>query len=130
MDEVQHSYFQTLVVRQIMTELDEELTDKEKTEIAQFIYDMFTEIVNGEKELAQDMYTDITGINLKEVEGYIEWRANLLLQNLGLDKIFETKSNPMRWINTFDPEYINNTKTDFFHGRVTNYSKPVDFDDL
>ena len=40
----------------------------------------------------------------------------------------------MIWINAYDSENINNTKTDFFEKRVTNYSKVTDskndWDDL
>lgn len=125
MDEIQHSYFQTLVVRQIIGELDSEMTETEKAELTQWIYNFFTEVVAGEKALAEDLYRGIAGINMVELNGYIEWRANLLLQNLGLDKIFKTKTNPMTWINAYDPENINNTRTDFFEKRVVNYSRPT-----
>ena len=62
---------------------------------------------------------------------YIEWRANLVLKNLGMTEIFDTKSNPMRWIKSFDSESTNSQKNDFFEKRVTAYSKVTDqFDDL
>lgn len=113
-----------------MTELDSELSNQEKDEVTKFIYDFFISVVTGEQALAKDMYKDINGINIEEVLGYIEWRANLLLQNLGLDKIFETKTNPMRWIMAYSPETINNSRADFFEKRAINYSKVTDFDDL
>jgi ribonucleoside-diphosphate reductase beta chain len=47
----------------------------------------------------------------------------LILDNLGLDKIFSVKKNPMPWITAFDPDNLNNTKTDFFEGKDTNYTK-------
>lgn len=131
-DEIQHSYFQTLVVRTILGELD--LTDTEKDSLTKWIYDFFKEVVDGEKALANDLYKGYAGISMEELHGYIEWRANILLQNLGLDKIFDSKANPMIWINAYDSENINNTKTDFFEKRVTNYSKVTEdknsWDDL
>lgn len=129
-DELQHSYFQTLVVRTILAELDSTLSEKEKTEIGLSTYEFFKEVVDAEKELAKDMYKDIDGVNVTEILTYIEWRANLLLQNLGLTKIFPTEENPMRWVMAFSPETINNTRTDFFEKRSVNYSKVADFDDL
>ena len=102
------------------------MTDTEKDSLTKWIYDFFKEVVDGEKALADDLYKDYTGINMEELYGYIEWRANILLQNLGLDKIFDSKTNPMIWINAYDSENINNTKTDFFEKRVTNYSKVTD----
>lgn len=122
-DEIQHSYFQTLVARQIVTEYPEVNT----SETNQWIYDFFQEIVEKEKGLAIDMYGKYPGINMEELMGYIEWRANLLLQNLGLDRIFKTIVNPMMWINAYDPQNINGTRIDFFEARPTNYAK-VDSD--
>lgn len=122
-DETQHSYFQTQVARQIITELN--LPDKELDDLTKWIYDFFEEVVKGEKDLAISLFKDMPSINMSELNGYIEWRANLLLQNLGLEKIFATKTNPMMWIKAFDSDNINNTKTDFFEKRVTNYSRPT-----
>lgn len=123
-DEIQHSYFQTLVVRQIMGELvSEGMTPKEEAEIANWIYDFFKKVVDAEKELSADLYNGYAGVDLDELNGYIEWRANLLLQNFGLEKIFNCKTNPMTWINAYDPVFINNSKTDFFEKRPVNYSK-------
>lgn len=130
MDELKHSYFQTLVVRQIMTEIDNELTREEKGDISDWIYEFFDKVVQGEIKLSKDLYKNISGINEKELIGYIEWRANILLQNLGLTKIFKCKVNPMRWIIAFDADHMNNTRTDFFEKRVVNYTKATDFDDL
>lgn len=127
-DETQHSYFQTLVVRQLLTEFPE-LNNEELTK---WIYKSFRDVVAKEKELSLSMYKDgFLGIDMVELEMYIEWRANLILKNLGLTEIFETKSNPMRWIKGFDSESINNKKVDFFEGRVDNYTKVTGrFDDL
>lgn len=127
-DELQHSYFQTLVARQIVSEFPELNTD----ETNQWIYDSFKTVVQKEKELCKSMYEDgFLGIDIIELEMYIEWRANLVLKNLGMTEIFDTKSNPMRWIKSFDSESTNSQKNDFFEKRVTTYSKVTDqFDDL
>lgn len=118
-DESQHSYTQTAIVRILLTEYPE-IDEKKLTEKT---YKLFKEVVDGEKALVESMYEGFKDIDLVEVNMYIEWRANMLLANLGLDKIFATKRNPMKWISVYDPENKNNQKTDFFEKRETNYSK-------
>ena len=121
-DEVQHSYFQTLLVRDILTQYPEHNTE----EFAEFAYDFFKELVQHEKDFCEDLYKDHPEIDLFEVLEYIEFRANLILDNLGLDKIFAVKKNPMLWIKAFEPENANNTKTDFFEDKESNYTKPTE----
>jgi ribonucleoside-diphosphate reductase beta chain len=123
-DEVQHSYFQTILVRDILTQYPEYNTP----EFSQWIYDFFTELVELEKEFCDDLYKDIYDIDIYEVKENVEFRANLVLDNLGLDQIFYTKKNPMPWILAFDPENANNVKTDFFEDKETNYVKPNETD--
>lgn len=124
-DEVQHSYFQTLVVRQIMSELH--LSSQESEDFSNWVYAFFDKVVKSEQELARDLYKDYAVLDMEELEHYIEWRANILLQNLGLTKVYtEALTNPMIWIKTYDSDNINNTKTDFFENRVVNYSKATD----
>lgn len=118
-DETQHGYTQMAIVRDILTQYPE--IDQEA--FASEVYDLFREVVKGEQELVQSMYEKFNDIDTVEVEMYVEWRANSILGNLGLDKIFETQRNPMRWISVYDPENNNNQKTDFFEKRVTNYQK-------
>jgi ribonucleoside-diphosphate reductase beta chain len=123
-DEVQHSYFQTLLVRDILTQYPEFNTE----EFSQWVYDFFTQLVELEKEFCDDLYKNTYDIDIFEVKEYVEFRANLILDNLGLDKIFATKTNPMPWITAFDPENANNVKTDFFEDKETNYVKPTETD--
>lgn len=129
-DEVQHSYFQTLLVRDILTQYPENNTE----EFAQFAYDFFKDLVKHEKEFCEDLYKNHPEIDIFEVKEYIEFRANQILDNLGLDKIFAVKKNPMLWIKAFEPENANNTKTDFFEDKESNYTKPTEssngWDDL
>lgn len=107
------------MARQIATEYPETNTN----ETTEWIYSFFRTIVSEEQNLARSMYDGFSAINMDELLAYIEWRANILLQNLGLEEIFETKRNPMLWINAYDPENINATRTDFFEARVNNYSR-------
>lgn len=117
-DEVQHSYFQTLLVRHILTEYPEYNTE----EFSQWIYDFFEELVLLEQEYCIDLYKDIEDIDMEEVNLYVGFRANIILDNLGLEKIFPAKKNPMPWITAFDPANSNRVKTDFFEDEEDNYS--------
>ena len=103
-------------------------------EFTQKIYDFFRDVVQKEQDLVDSIYEGITDIDVIEVKMYVEWRANMLLANMGLDKIFPTQRNPMLWISVFDPEMINNRKGDFFEEKLNNYSRTSaeknGFDDL
>lgn len=118
-DELQHSYFQTMLVRDIMTQYPEQNT----TEFTEWTYSFMKELVELEKDFCQELYKDSDDIDVFEVEQYIEFKVNQLLDNLGLTKIFPTKTNPMKWIDAFDPKKMNAVKTDFFEGKDTNYKK-------
>lgn len=125
-DEVKHSYFQTVLVRDILTQYPELNTE----EFSEFVYDFFEKLVELEKEFCDDLYKDVTDIDIEEIKDYVGFRANLILDNLGLDKIFPAKKNPMQWINAFDPDNINNIKRDSFEDKELNYAKVSDWDDL
>lgn len=117
-DEVKHSYFQTLLVRDIMTQYPEHNTE----EFSLFVYDFFKTLVELEQRFCEEMYRNHPDIDIEEIRQYVGYRANLILDNLGLDKIFPAKTNPMQWITAFDPDNMNNTKTDFFEDKEKNYS--------
>ncbi|MDM5455683.1 ribonucleotide-diphosphate reductase subunit beta [Bacillus subtilis] len=129
-DEMKHSYFQTILVRDILTQYPELNTE----EFSEFVYDFFTKLVQLEREFCEDLYKNTPDIDIEEVKEYIGYRANLILDNLGLDQIFAVKKNPMPWITAFDPDNLNNTKRDFFEDKEVNYGKANeqknDWDDL
>lgn len=129
-DETKHTYFQTTLVRDIMTQYPHLNTE----EFSEFVYDFFTKLVKLEQDFCEDLYKNTPDIDLEEVKQYVEYRANLLLDGLGLDKIFAPKKNPMPWITAYDPDNLNNTKRDFFEDKEINYVKTSeeanDWDDL
>ena len=129
-DEIQHAYFQSMVVRDVMTQYPEENTE----EFANWTYNFLKDLVEFEKDFTVDMYENIEMIDIYEVQEFIEFRANQLLDGLGLTKIFDTKLNPMPWIDAYHPSNFNNKKTDFFEGKEKNYEETSeednDWDDL
>lgn len=119
-DEAQHAYTQTAIMRDLLTQYSDEI---DKVELERKVYKLFEQVVRGEQELVTSMYKEFNDIDVMEVHMYVEWRANMLLANMGLDKIFDTKRNPMKWISVFDPENKNNQRSDFFEIGETNYQK-------
>lgn len=119
-DETQHSHTQIAILRDLLTQYSDEV---DKIALENKVYDLFRHVVKGEQDLVSSMYAKFDDIDVIEVHMYVEWRANMLLSNMGLDKIFETKRNPMKWVSVFDPENKNNQRTDFFEKRETNYQK-------
>lgn len=116
-DEVQHAYFQSMVVRDVLTQYPEYNTE----EFSNWVYKFLTDLVGIEQSFTESMYYGIEMIDVYEVQLFVEFRANQLLDNLGLTKIFSTKKNPMPWIDAWHPDNMNNKKTDFFEDRELNY---------
>lgn len=116
-DEVKHAYFQSMVIRDVLSQYKEYNT----SEFATWVYEFLTELVQFEKEFTEALYSDIEMIDVYEVQEFVEFRANQVLDNLGLDKIFDTKKNPMQWVDAYHPSNFNNKKTDFFENDELNY---------
>ncbi|MGA8943886.1 MAG: ribonucleotide-diphosphate reductase subunit beta [Thermoactinomyces sp.] len=73
----------------------------------------------------------IQGLTDELIEKYIKYLANERLGRLGLEILYpEISSHPMKWVESFSN--LNNTKTDFFEQKVTNYVKAssLNFGDL
>jgi ribonucleoside-diphosphate reductase beta chain len=62
----------------------------------------------------------LKGLTAEEVKQYIRWIGNRRLQQLGLESIYDVKTNPLTWLDTMlnAVEHMN-----FFEGRATEYSK-------
>ena len=118
-DEMQHAYFIAQFIRIMLTENPELNTD----ENIQYIYKTIDQAVQLEKEWAHYILADIEGLDLVEFEGYVEYLANKRLRQLGLDNLYEERSNPMPWIQVFGDDMMNETKSDFFEQKSRTYTK-------
>lgn len=118
-DEMQHAYFIAQFIRIMLTENPELHTD----ENIQYIYTTIDKAVQLEKEWAHYILADIEGLDLVEFEGYVEYLANKRLRQLGLDNLYEERSNPMPWIQVFGDDMMNDTKSDFFEQKSRTYTK-------
>ncbi len=81
--------------------------DPEMAEIAkeceQQAYDLFLQAANQEKEWAQYLFSggSMIGLNKDILCQYVEYITNIRMQAVGLKLPFETKSNPIPWINNW-----------------------------
>ncbi|WP_340616462.1 class Ia ribonucleoside-diphosphate reductase subunit beta [Xenorhabdus entomophaga] len=81
--------------------------DPEMAEIAkeceQQCYDLFVEAAEQEKEWADYLFKDgsMIGLNKDILCQYVEYITNIRMQAVGLKLPFETRSNPIPWINAW-----------------------------
>lgn len=118
-DEMQHAYFIAQFIRILLTENPALNTE----ENINYIYKTIHEAVELEKEWANYILAEIKGIDLAEFDGYVEYLANKRLRQIGLNNLYEERSNPMPWIQVFSDEMMNETKSDFFEQKSRTYTK-------
>ncbi|QKJ87907.1 Ribonucleotide-diphosphate reductase subunit beta [Paramixta manurensis] len=81
--------------------------DPEMKEVAQECrqqcYDLFVLAAQQEKEWAEYLFRDgsMIGLNKDILCQYIEYITNIRMQAVGLDLPFQTRSNPIPWINAW-----------------------------
>ncbi|MFT4143198.1 MAG: ribonucleotide-diphosphate reductase subunit beta [Mobilitalea sp.] len=127
-DEVTH----LVLFQNIIKELRSENPDLFSSKVVDEIRDMMR--VGVEHEISWGQYVtnnEILGINDVLIERYIKYLSNQRLKAIGIEELYpEITENPMAWIDGFSN--INQTKTDFFEAKVTNYTKAAafDFEDL
>ncbi|WP_072894663.1 ribonucleotide-diphosphate reductase subunit beta [Clostridium fallax] len=127
-DEVTHLVLFQNIIKELKKENPEIFTDKLIIEFRE----MMRTGVEHEIEWGQYVTNnEILGLNNDLIEKYIKYISNLRLNAIGIEPLYkEITSHPMEWIDSFSK--LNNTKTDFFEAKVTNYTKAAafDFDDL
>src|SRR5699024_3215255 len=128
-DELEHGRFICELFRATLAENPEHNTE----ELIDWVYDAFKTSVENEIKWSTYVLSDIDGIDLEEMAGYIKYRGNKMLRMLGLSEIFpDYIENPMKWIRAYVDNF-DGTKTDFFEQTSRQYTKTSDlngFDDL
>lgn len=129
MDELQHARFISELFRATLHEHPEYNTD----ELKEWVYEQYRMNTELETEWSTYVLSDVQGIFLPEMLGYIKYRANKMLRMMGLEEIYpEYAKNPMKWINAYVDNF-DGTKTDFFEEKPRSYTVTSDingFDDL
>ncbi|GER66412.1 ribonucleoside-diphosphate reductase subunit beta [Weizmannia acidilactici] len=128
-DELEHGRFVSELIRAALAENPELNTEG----FANWVYAQFKRSVELETEWSQYVLSDVEGIDLEEMAGFIQYRANKMLRMIGLSEIYpENVRNPMKWIRAYLDNF-DGTKTDFFEQKSRQYTKVSDlngFDEL
>ncbi|MGN6715298.1 ribonucleotide-diphosphate reductase subunit beta [Anaerocolumna jejuensis] len=127
-DEITHLVLFQNIIKELRNEKPEIFTQAVLMQIREMMR------TGVEHEIRWGQYVtnnEILGINDTLIEKYIKYLGNQRLKAIGLEELYpEITENPMAWIEGFSS--LNQTKTDFFEAKVTNYTKAAayDFDDL
>lgn len=127
-DEITHLVLFQNMIRELRSENKELFTPELEEQIREMMR------TGVEHEIAWGQYVtnnEILGINNELIEKYIKYLSNLRLRAIGVKELYpEITEHPMSWIESFSN--LNNTKTDFFEAKVTNYTKAAafNFDEL
>lgn len=127
-DEITHLVLFQNIIKELRNEKPEIFTQDVLMQIREMMR------TGVEHEIRWGQYVtnnEILGINDTLIEKYIKYLGNQRLKAIGLEELYpEITENPMAWIEGFSS--LNQTKTDFFEVKVTNYTKAAayDFDDL
>lgn len=128
-DELQHARFISELFRATLAENPEYNNEP----FIEWVYDQYRHNVEMEKEWATYVLSDVEGIEMEDMIGYIKYRANKMLRMMGLSEIYEDYyDNPMKWIRAYVDNF-DGVKTDFFEQKSRQYTKTSDlngFDDL
>lgn len=128
-DEVVHAKFVSEVLGAILGE-NPELNNQEFVE---YVRQSFIYAVEQEINWSRSVLSDIDGIDMVEMEGYVKYRSNKMLSLLGIEELYPGyDQNTMKWIRAFEDNF-DNSRTDFFEQRSRQYAKvgaDDGFDDL
>lgn len=124
-DEVQHSEFYGTLIRSIMGENPQLNT----TENQQYAVDFIKDCVEKEKAWAKYIFKDIETLSMKEYMNYIEYLANLIARNAGIQEPYpDNQEIKSRWIVTYGSKKRDKndskqivTRTDFLQTDAINY---------
>jgi len=69
----------------------------------QAVYTIFTEAAEQEKEWADYLFKDgsMIGLNAQILKDYVEYITNVRLKAINLNPVFESRSNPLPWMNNW-----------------------------
>ncbi|WP_432698522.1 class Ia ribonucleoside-diphosphate reductase subunit beta [Marinobacterium sp. YM272] len=67
------------------------------------VYRIFKEAAQQEKDWAEYLFSEgsMIGLNARILSDYVEYITNVRMKALGLDEIFESRQNPLPWMNAW-----------------------------
>jgi ribonucleoside-diphosphate reductase beta chain len=125
-DEQQHSEFFGTFIRMLMAENPFLNNEKNMKYATNFI----SEAVENEKKWARFIFADIDLFSINEYEDYVEYLANLIARNAGIQEPFPNNTEiKSRWIVTYGSKKRDGkdekqivTRSSFLEGNVINYT--------
>ncbi|GEM_PF-4570157 len=124
-DENMHSTFYGMLIQILMKE-EPQLATKDNYN---YVMDYIKEAVKREKVWASYIFEGIDTLSIKEYHDYVEYLANLICRNAGLEEPYpENQELKSRWIATYgskkrtggEDEIV--TRTDFLQANAINYT--------
>lgn len=127
-DENTHLALFTNIMRTLKEENPEIFTPQLESDLV----DMLKTAVTHEIEWGHYVTRNqILGLSDQLIDRYIKYLGNSRASAIGMVQPYDVRENPMGWVDTYAT--MNETKTDFFERRVTNYTKSagqLKFDNL
>lgn len=125
-DEVTHLQLFQNVINSLKRERPELFTKALEDEVLQ----MFREAVDLESAWGEYITQgQIFGLTSSIIREYIEYLADRRLGAVGLPRLFNRRTNPLSWVDSFAE--FNQHRANFFESKVVNYSKGgLDFSDF
>lgn len=124
-DENMHSQFMGLLLQIILKENPKYAT----TENYEKVMDLVKEAVKREKVWSSYIFKNIDTLSIKEYHNYVEYLANLLCRNAGLEEPYpENQQLKSKWISTYGSKKHTGeenhivTRTDFLQGDAIDYA--------
>lgn len=125
-DENQHSEIYGLIVQILMTEFPQ-LNTQENFDYA---INFFKKCVEAEKKWSAWLFKDIDTLSIKEYHDYVEYLANLICRNAGMEEPYPDNTElKSRWISTYGSKKRNQndsqqivSRSDFLQTNAINYA--------
>lgn len=102
-DEAEHKNFTQHIFRYWKSGADDPDMKKICEEREHIRYQMFDDLIAEEKEWIKYLfkYGSMRGFNTNIASAYLEYMANKAMVGLGMEERYETKENPIPWINFY-----------------------------
>ncbi len=124
-DEVTH----LVLFQNLINTLRQERPDLFTKTLEEEVIEMFKKAVEIESNWGEYITQgQILGLTTEIINQYIQYLADERLSKVGLPKLYNV-TNPVKWVDKFSS--FNDQRTNFFEGKVTNYTKgSINFDDF
>lgn len=102
-DEALHLSGTQLLLKSMMNGAEGDIWKQTALECQDDVIKLFDDAVEQEKAWAKYLFKDgsVLGLNVEILSEYVEYIANTRLKALGFDQRYNTKTNPLPWMNSY-----------------------------